>query len=255
MIGVLGVGCVLPLGDDPAEVRRRLLAGEHAIGPIEGLRHLPDPRGGLVSLQHPGSFLKRKKDFRLLPRAAVLALPAAGRALTGFVDDPEDLGLFVGVGREPPDEGEAEPSLCALANEGRLDLSQMPQAQALYPPLLPLRTLPNMILAHVSIQYGVRGENGTFAGGAEAGQQALIEGIRAVEEGRCRFALVGAAHSNTDAASTRDRWRQGIHDPPGEGAIFALIGEGGRPLNGLDPALLRMGCGDMGPVEGLAAVL
>jgi hypothetical protein len=203
-------------------------------------------------------WLKRRKDVRLLPRAAELALPAAGRALAGFDGDFEELGLCVAVGREPPDEGEAEASLAAVERDGELDRALLGgPGRALYPPLLPLRTLPNMVLAHVAIQHGIRGENGTWAGGAEAGAQALRAGMRLVAEGRAPMCLVGAAISEVDLASARDRWRLGRREPPGEAAVFVLIGPGGAPPRE-DPTLaaaLRAGMGDCGPVEGLYAAL
>ncbi|MFZ5476213.1 MAG: beta-ketoacyl synthase N-terminal-like domain-containing protein [Myxococcota bacterium] len=234
MIGVLAVGAVLPEG-----LRR-----------LPGLAELPDDRAAVVDGPDLGPWLKRRKDARLLARAAQLALPAAGVALQRFAGDPESLGLYVAIGREPPDEGEAEPSLAAMERDGRLDVERLAAGLALYPPLLPLRTLPNMVLAHVAIQHGIRGENGTFAGGREAGEQALAAGMRAVAEGRCALALVGAAFSAVDLASARDRWRMGPDPrPPGEGAIFALIGEGGRRPEGA----WRWEW-DGGPVEGLAAV-
>ena len=256
-VGVLSVGVVTPLGEDVAELVRRAEAGEIALAALGDLAELPDARAGVVRGPSLEGWLKRKKDIRLLPRAAVLALPAAGRALVGFTGDPESLGLIVAVGREPPDEGDAEASLAAMASNGRLDRARLEVGRALYPPLLPLRTLPNMVLAHVAIQHQIRGENGTFAGGREAGEQALRAAVRLVSEGRADACLVGAASSEVDLASARDRRRLGRLAPPGEAAIFALIGHGGRPLV-LDPARdarLRASIGDCGPVEGLYAVL
>lgn len=257
-VGVLSVGLVTPIGEDVAAVLGRARAGETAVRPSEKLAALPDPRAGVVEGPSLVGWLKRKKDARLLPRAAELALPAAGRALAGFDGDVEALGLCVAVGREPPDEGEVEASLAAMARDGELDRELLGgPGRALYPPLLPLRTLPNMVLAHVAIQHCIRGENGTWAGGAEAGRQALRAGLRLVEEGRAPYCLVGAALSAVDLASARDRLRIGEVAPPGEAAVFALIGPGGRPPRE-DPALvaaLRAAIGDVGPVEGLYAVL
>lgn len=241
-----------PLGEDPADVVARVRAGETAVRPSAALALLRDARAGVVEAAAPGTWLKRKKDLRLLARAAQLALPAAGRALAAFAGDFETLGLFVAVGREPPDEGDAEASLAAMAKDGELDRALLGgPGRALYPPLLPLRTLPNMVLAHVSIQHGVRGENGTWAGGPEAGAQAYRAAVRAVAEGRAPLALAGAAYSAVDLASARDRLRLGEVDPPGEAAVFVLVGEGGRALAEVDAAAWRRALGDCGPVEGL----
>ena len=263
MIRVLSVGCVTPLGDDPRAVCAAVRAGASALAPHPALVHLPDDRAAVCAGPDLGPWLRRRKDARLLARAAALAMPAAGRALAGcpVPVDPETLGLYVAVGREPPDEGEAEPSMVAMHADGALDLARLgTEGRALYPPLLPLRTLPNMVLAHVSIQHGIRGENGTYAGEADAGRHALRAAVRAVEEGRAPLALVGAAYSAVDLASARDRVRAGASTPPGEAAVFAVVGDVpdaavGVPVEALRDATLDATLGDCGPVAGLWGLL
>lgn len=229
---ILGLGVQLPPG----------------LGESPRLRHLPDARAGLVPGPDLGPWLKRRKDARLLPRAAELALPAAGMALRGFGGNAEELGIFVAVGREPPDEGEAEASLVAMEKEGGLDLEALRgEGRALYPPLLPLRTLPNMILAHVAIQHGIRGENAVFAGGEEAGRHAWEAACDALTERRCEAVLVGAAYSAVDLASARDRIRLGRLGPPGEGAVFVLLGAA-QELPSFVTSYWASRVGDVGPV-------
>ncbi len=215
------------------------------------LAALPSALAGVVVGPDLVPWLKRRKDARLLPRAAELALPAAGQALFGFDGDLEELGLFVAVGREPPDEGDAEASIAAMAKDGRLDRARFgDQGRALYPPLLPLRTLPNMVLAHVAIQSGIRGENVCLAGGFEAGVGVWDAANDALASGRCVAALVGAAFSAVDRASARDRHRLGQTEPPGEGAIFVLlVGPAVRPE--ADLRVWRQRVGALGPVEAL----
>ncbi len=212
------------------------------------LRNLPDGRAGVVEGPDLSGRLKRRKDARLLARAAQLALPAAGMAMRPYAGDGESLGIFVAVGREPPDEGDAEASLVAMARTGELSLEALrSEGRALYPPLLPLRTLPNMILAHVAIQHGIRGENACFAGGEEAGRYAWEEACHALAEGRCEQALVGAAFSATDLASARDRLRLGLGGVPGEGAIFVLLGAPASLPRVVDPSWPDR-IGEVGPV-------
>lgn len=236
---IAGIGAVLPTGlrDHP---------------PLHGL---PSARAGVVDGPDLGAWLKRKKDARLLARAAALALPAAGRALAGLVLDMNELGIFVAVGREPPDEGEAEASLAAMANAGVLDIARVGgEGRALYPPLLPLRTLPNMVLAHVAIQHGIRGENACLAGGAEAGAAVWEAANAALASGRCAAALVGAAYSSVDLASARDRLRLGVDGPPGEGALFVVL-TAPYPRPAVDQRAWAARVGDVGPVFSLLGVL
>lgn len=219
------------------------------------LSALPDPRAGVVDGPDLGPWLKRKKDARLLPRAAMLALPAAGLAMAGNAEDPEEIGIFVAVGREPPDEGDAEASLVAMEHHGELDLERLRgDGRALYPPLLPLRTLPNMVLAHVAIQHGLRGENACLAGGIEAGRAAWAAANEALGSGRCRVVLVGAAWSAVDLASARDRLRCGLGGVPGEGAIFARL-TAPVALPPADVAGWTGRVGDLGPVAALLGLV
>ncbi len=258
MTRILGIGVVTALGDDPAAVCKLVAGGASALAASATLAGLPDTRAASVVGPDLAGWLMRKKDARLLARAARLALPAAGRALVGLpAGAAEETAVFVAVGREPPDDADAEPSLLAMERDGQLDRDRLGgRGRELYPPLLPLKTLPNMVLAHVSIQHGLRGENGTFAGDAAAGAQALRAAELAVEEGRAPFALAGASFSGVDLASARDRWRLGQVAPPGEAAVFVLVGPGeprGEPLPWrlADAEAWERALGDCGPVAGL----
>ncbi len=132
------------------------------------------------------------------------------------------MALFLGVGREPGDQDEVERALVRSSRDGRLDAELLATAGlASYPPLAPLKTLPNMALAHVAIQLGLTGEGGTRAGEEAAGLAALIEGYWAVAEGRAEVAIAGGADSRVDAGAARDMVRLGRAGPeraPGEGA-------------------------------------
>ncbi|MCB9764400.1 MAG: hypothetical protein H6739_31795 [Alphaproteobacteria bacterium] len=231
-VAVTGVGLVCALGDDPAAVAARLAAGDTAVGPL-GLPGLPDAVGARVPGPSPKElrrWLVRRKDAKLLPRAAELVLPAAGRALGDWPGDREQLGLFFGVRREPPDTGEADAAMVAACVDGRLSPALLAgPGRDLYPPLLPLKTLPNMVLAHVSINLGVMGTGDTCAGGPAAGLTALRAALWAVVEGRCPAALVGAADSHVDGGSVRDRARLRQPGPAGEAAIVLRIEPLGAP--------------------------
>ena len=133
------------------------------------------------------------------------------------------MGLFVAVGREPPDDGEAEACLLASQVDGRFSESRMAtEGRALYPPLLPLKTLPNMILAHIAIQLQITGENGVWAGTESAAEQAFYSAFWSIQEGRCSQALVGASDSFLSLGAARDLYRQ-RSSIPGEAAVFLML--------------------------------
>jgi 3-oxoacyl-[acyl-carrier-protein] synthase II len=218
---VTGVGIVCALGNTPSAVDSALAAGRSGVVAADDERvHLPIAGLGCASVD-VRPLLKRKKDRKLLPRAAELAIVAAHDAYGEHRST--ETALFVGVGREPPEVG-TESALVASMTNGKLDSEKLHSSgMAVYPPLAPLKTLPNLILAHVAIQLGTMGEGGTRTGGASAGLAAVIAGFQAVAEGRSDVALVGAADSLVAAGSARDAVRCGLVSPggaPGEAAVF-----------------------------------
>jgi len=226
---VTGWGLQCGLGTDPIAVAAALDAGASAVAPHPDLDCLPDGVAVSVGKLPLRDWLLRRKDAKLLARPAGLALCAAGPAL-GEVEDRQGVGLFLGVGQEPPDRGESAPSLAASARDGRLDEDLLATVgRDLYPPLLPLRTLPNMALAHVSIHLGVGGANGAWAGEAEAGLHALRAAMWALAEGRCAVALAGACDSHADLGNARDLRRRGITAPPGEAGVMLRLEPPGAP--------------------------
>ncbi|MFT5682364.1 MAG: 3-oxoacyl-(acyl-carrier-protein) synthase [Myxococcota bacterium] len=262
-VAITAVALDCALGADGDAVAA-ILAGEVGVRPHPPLSWLPSDLAGLATPSHR-PWLKRRKDAKLMTRAARLGLSVCGRAVSGYTGSRRDLGLFIGVGREPPDDGEAEDSLAAAARDGLLDETLLAgRGRDLYPPLLPLKTLPNMILAHASINLGIQGDNGAWAGDEDAALQALRAGYWAVIEGRCPAALVGGADSSVELGAARDRLRRGRTGPPGEGAAAFLlqpIAEATAPIAllsltapGSDVPDRRVQLGDCGAAEGILAL-
>lgn len=221
---VTGWGLVCPLGEDPASVAAAVDGGASALQESDDLRYLAGARQARLEGIPLQPWLKRRKDAKLMARPSQLLLPAAGRALADWGGDRDAVGLYFGVGQEPPDDGESEASLVASARDGRLDPERLAgPGRDLYPPLLPLRTLPNMALAHVSIHLDLGGPNGAWAGEAEAGFHALRAALHALGEGRCPVALAGATDSHADPGNARDLRRRGIAEHPGEAAAVLRL--------------------------------
>jgi hypothetical protein len=252
MASVTGVGVLTGLGSSLDEGRKRLDAGESALSPL-GESGWEERLGSRVEGPRLRELLKRRKDAKLLPRAAQLALPVAAEAL-GEVEDRESVGLFVGVRREPPDDGAADPAIAASLDElGHLDTGLLARhGRALYPPLLPLQTLPNMVLAHVAINLELMGPGDALCGAECAGIQALRLAIQAIAEGRCQVALVIVADSPIDGPSLRDRGRLGQDGPVGEAAVALKLEPAGHRRSVLE--LRDGGAGGLGgPTVGACA--
>lgn len=225
VVAITGLGLTTALGRTVEETMSAYSRGEVGVRPTVGpMTALPIAGVAVVDVD-VRPLLKRRKDRKLLPRAAHLGMFAAKEALGDT--PPEGVGLFMGVGREPPDSQDVEKTIVASEREGVLDpVLLFERGMAFYPPLASLKTLPNLALAHISIQLGLNGPGGTRAGTEEAGLAAVFEAYWAVAEGRCDVALGGAADSLVDLASARDLVRTGripVDGVPGEGSAFLKL--------------------------------
>ena len=224
------IGLATPLGHDVSQFVHRIQQEEGGLHNLPELSLLEHPLGAKVDDISLKDIIKKRKEIKLYTRAASLGVLAAHRCV-GTLQDPE-IGLFVAVGREPPDEGSAEACLIASQESGFFQESLLAQeGRSLYPPLLPLRTLPNMILAHISIQLEIMGDNACWAGDEVMGIQAMQSGFWAIQEGRCAKALVGAADSFVSLGLARDLHRNRIV-PPSEAGVFFLLEQKELPVAG-----------------------
>ena len=224
---VTGMGVISAYGLGVEPLRQGFERRIRALTPLE---EGPVELGGVCPDPNLREILTRRRDRKIFSRSACLLLRAASDAAAGWTGDPEEMGLFFGIRKEPSDTGGGDAALVASVEGGRLSERLLAtEGKSLSPPLLPLESLPNMCLAHVSIQLGFRGECGVAAGGETAGVQALREGIAAVAEGRSPAALVGAVDSWVDGPSQRDWIRLGRTDAPGEGAVVLRLEPAGHP--------------------------
>ena len=125
----------------------------------EPLKWMASDLAGVAPNKAFRQYLNRRKAAKLMTSAARLAMDAVGQIWDEMGSEINSLetALFFSVGREPPDEGEAEPALVAAAVEGQFsEFALATKGRDLYPPLLPLKTLPNLILGHLSIHFGPR---------------------------------------------------------------------------------------------------
>ena len=222
-IVVTGMGLCTALGEDPVPA---MATGGSGVKECADLANLPLRQVARIESVDLRPWLLRRKDKKLMARPSQLALAAAGPALRGWSGPTEPLGVFLGVGWEPGDGDDSEPALVAAQVNGKVDVRAVAgRCRDLYPPLLPLKTLPNMALAHMSIHLGVHGENGAWTGRQAAGLVALRSAIWAVREGRVPAALVVAADSWTTQGAIK-AWLSGVgsaDQSPGEAGVALLI--------------------------------
>ena len=180
--------------------------------------------GKMTKLLKP--YLKQRKSLKLMSQDARLAVLAAAHALTdagldpaardAWPTSPRDVGLYMGVGLEPGEVAEVGPAL-ALAragSEARVELARLGgEGLDLIPPLSALKTLPNMALAHVSINFDLMGPGESLSCWSTAGLHAFAAATEAIERGECEVALVGAADSDVDFDALTTLIRTGVLTP------------------------------------------
>ena len=189
----------------------------------------------------PKTYIKRRKDLKLMARANRLAVAAAVMATehAGLAEaDHTDTGLFLAVGREPGNMDDILPAVRHSHLGGRIDLDRLiDDGVSWMNPLSSLKTLPNMSLAHVGIRLGIRGPSWTLCTEADSGLGIVEEAIRHITTGKVERILVGGADSRTSFPDRVSAHREGVVGPVGEGAAFfmlesevAMRARGAKPL-------------------------
>lgn len=236
---ITGVGLLSAVGVGKEAHRE----GKGFPSPVQGnLEGMPVVEAFQIEKVRPQPFMKRRKDLKLMSRDARIAVQAAGLALQDADMDPanpdtwpvapEEVGLFMGVGLEPGDILE----LSLVVDDARgedgcsIDLDRLgAHSIDLIPPLSSLKTLPNMALAHVSINFGLMGPGEALSPWGTSGFAAALAAVEAIERGECEIALVGAADSDVDLGGITTHARMG-HLATKDGSPGQIPGEGGAFL-------------------------
>lgn len=197
---VTGSALVCSLGLNTEEVWNALLAGKSGIRPISGFdaenfgcrtaaqvqglnpaKLGISPRASRIMDLHSYLLMKCARDARL--ESKLDKTPVAG----------EDIGFFVGMGTADYNIGHLLPSvLKARDAEGKLSHDRFFREgyREIYP-LWPLSMLNNIAFCQVAIDLGIRGENAVFSHDADAGVQAIAEGVQAIREQKAEVVFVG----------------------------------------------------------------
>jgi 3-oxoacyl-[acyl-carrier-protein] synthase-1 len=202
-IVVTGTGAVCGAGRTPDEIFDAVQAGRSAISPIRqwDTTGWPARMAAEIPDYDPNALVADRKLHKLIRRTDLFGLYAAGRAIegSGFVGYRETLdpaaaaaandrtGVYVGSGGGAyenqydffPLLAAAEGSLAAFGRE----------LGATVNPMWLLRTLPNNVLCHIGIRYGLKGANACVTNHVIGGTLAVIEAVAALRAGEADRAV------------------------------------------------------------------
>jgi len=200
---VAGSGAICAAGKSPAEIWDAVRTGRLAVRPIQQWDTSDWPTclaGEIVGLD-PRALVEDRKVHRLVQRGDLLGLYSADRALddSGFIayraglEPPaarainDRTGVYVGSGGGGyQNEYEFFPLLTAA--DGDLGTFGRELAATVNPMWL-LRSMPNNVLCHIGIRYGLKGPNACVTNHCVSGSLAIIEAAAALRAGEADRAL------------------------------------------------------------------
>ncbi len=206
-----GVGLTAPGGaNDPAEYRRRLLAGESGITSID-LRYMGRAPAGICTF--PETKYRKKKENKRGTRAGCIGVYCAGEALSDagidFTEyDRSRTGVYIGLTEHGTVETENE-----VYNISRFDYNVDYWTHHHNP-----RTVLNNPAGEITMNQGITGPHYSIGAACAAGNAALIQGLQMLQLGEVDLALCG-----------------GISECVGSFGIFASFRAQGALAEHVDP--------------------
>ena len=200
---ITGTGAVCGAGRTPDEILDAVQAGRSVISPIRqwDTTGWPVRVAAEIADYNPNTLVEDRKLHKLIRRTDLLGLYAAGRAIggSGFIGyretlDPDAataandrMGVYVGSG------GGAYQNMydffpLLTAAEGDIETFGR-ELGATVNPMWLLRTLPNNVLCHVGIRYGLKGSNACVTNHVVGGTLAVIEAMAALRAGEADRAV------------------------------------------------------------------
>ena len=206
-----GVGLTAPGGaNDPAEYRRRLLAGESGITSID-LRYMGRAPAGICTF--PETKYRKKRENKRGTRAGCIGVYCAGEALSDAgIDftqyDRSRTGVYIGLTEHGTVETENE-----VYNISRFDYNVDYWTHHHNP-----RTVLNNPAGEITMNQGITGPHYSIGAACAAGNAALIQGLQMLQLGEVDLALCG-----------------GISECVGSFGIFASFRAQGALAEHVDP--------------------
>ena len=205
-IVITATGAVCSSGKSPRDILASLRAGTSTIAPIRqwDTAGWPVTTAGEIADFNAREMVDDRKLHKLIRRTDLLGLYAAGRAIddAGLAAHRDTLapdaaatfndrtGVYVGSGSGNFENQYDYFPLLATAN-GSLPEFGRELANTVNPMWL-LRSLPNNVLGHIGIKYGLKCSNACITSHSCSGTLAVIEGMEALRNGEAdRVVAVG----------------------------------------------------------------
>jgi len=205
-IVITATGAVCSGGKSPGDIFAAARAGTSSIAPIQqwDAALWPTRMAGEVANFNAREMVDDRKLHKLIRRTDLFGLYAAGRAIeaAGLVSHRESLaadaaatfsdrtGVYVGSGSGNFENQYDYFPLLATANGSMLEFGR--ELANTVNPMWLLRSLPNNVLGHIGIKYGLKGSNACITSHSCSGSLAVIEGMEALRNGEAdRVVAVG----------------------------------------------------------------
>jgi 3-oxoacyl-(acyl-carrier-protein) synthase len=200
---VSGSGAICAAGTSPGEIWNSVWIGRTAIRPIQewDTSGWPTSLAGEIPGLNPRALVEDRKVHKLLQRSDLLGLYVTGRALddSGFVAYRDALGsaamaavndrtgVYVGLGGGGYQH---EYEFFPLLTTANGDLGTFGRELAVtVNPMWLLRSMPNNVLCHIGIRYGLKGPNACVTNHSVSGSLAVAEAAAALRSGEADRAL------------------------------------------------------------------
>jgi len=200
---ITGTGAVCAAGMSADAILASVRGARSAIGPITQWDTTGWPIGIAAEIAdfNPRALVDDRKLHKLIRRTDLLGLYAAGRAIEGAgiithretLDEPaaatwsDRTGVYVGSGGG---NYQSQYEYFPLMKDANGDLAAFGHelGNAVNPMWL-LRTLPNNVLGHIGIKYGLKGPNACITNHSVGGMLAVIEAAEALRNGEAERAV------------------------------------------------------------------
>ena len=200
---VTGTGALCGAGRSPAAIADALLEGRSALAPIAqwDIAHWPRPIAAEIADYNAAQLTGDRKLLKLIRRTDVVGLYAASEAVreSGYVSHREGLdegaaaafaertGLYAGSGGGNY-QNQYDYFPLIVETEGALSAFGRELGSGVNPMWL-LKSLPNNVLCHVGIRFGIKGPNACITNHSVSGMLAIVEAAAGIANGEADRAV------------------------------------------------------------------